>query len=79
MVVFDRNNYIFEVERQLNKENIYKPVTFNEKLIEDLTECTNKVLKDLRRRSHLFEKQLMETTVIVARKKRHVTLGALYF
>ena len=48
VVVWDRNIYIFEAERQLKAENICKPVAFNEKLIESLTECNNKMLKDPR-------------------------------
>ena len=37
VVVWDRDDYILETERQLKDEKIYRSVTFNEKLIEDLT------------------------------------------
>ena len=57
-MVWDRNNYLLEAERQLKDEEIYRSVTFNEKLIEVLTEYSNKMLKDLKREGHLFEKQL---------------------
>ena len=50
MVVWDRDDYLLEAERQLKDEKIYRYVTFNEKLIEDLTECSDKMFTDLRRR-----------------------------
>ena len=37
VVVWDRDDYILETERQLKDEKIYRSVIFNEKLIEDLT------------------------------------------
>ena len=37
VVVWDRDDYLLEAERQLKDEEIYRSVTFNEKLIEDLT------------------------------------------
>ena len=37
VVVLDRDDYLLEAERQLKDEEIYRSVTFNEKLIEDLT------------------------------------------
>ena len=49
VVVWDRDDYLLEAERQLKDEKIYRYVTFNEKLIEDLTECSDKMFTDLRR------------------------------
>ena len=43
VVVWDRDDYLLEAERQLKSEKIYRSVTFNEKLIEDLTEGSNKM------------------------------------
>ena len=37
VVVWDGDDYLLEAERQLKDEEIYRSVTFNEKLIEDLT------------------------------------------
>ena len=37
VVVWDRYSYLLENERQLKDGEIYRSVTFNEKLIEDLT------------------------------------------
>ena len=48
-MVWDRDDYLLEAERQLKAEKIYRSVTFNEKLIEDLTVWSNKMFKDFRR------------------------------
>ena len=43
--IYTYGGSILETERQLKDEKIYRPVTFNEKLIEDLTECSKKCFK----------------------------------
>ena len=58
VVIWDRDDYLAEAERQLKDENVYRNVNFNEKLIEDLTEYSNKIFKDLRREGYLTGKQL---------------------
>ena len=47
VVIWDRDDYLAEAERQLKDENVYRNVNFNEKLIEDLTEYSNKIFKDI--------------------------------
>ena len=46
-MIRDRDDYLAEAERQLKDENVYRNVKFNEKLIEDLTEHSNKIFKDI--------------------------------
>ena len=46
-MIWDRDDYLAEAERQLKDENVYRNVKFNEKLIEDLTEHSNKIFKDI--------------------------------
>ena len=36
MVVWDRNDYLMEAEKQSSDKNVYKEVKFNEKLMQDL-------------------------------------------
>ena len=36
MVVWDRNDYLMEAEKQWSDKNVYKEVKFNEKLMQDL-------------------------------------------
>ena len=58
VLIWDRDYYLAEAERQLKDENVYKNVNFNEKLIEGLTKYSNKIFKNLRRGGYLTEKQL---------------------
>ena len=36
-----------KAEKQLSDKNVYKEVNFNEKLIQDLTETSNKIFRSL--------------------------------
>ena len=47
VVIWDTDDYLAEAERQLKDENVYGNVNFNEKLIEELTEYSNKIFKDI--------------------------------
>ena len=76
VVVWDRDDYLLEAKRQFKNEKIYRSVTFNEKLIEDLTECNNKMFKDLRRGRHLSKKLL---DCYSFKYKKACNLGKLYF
>ena len=56
VVVGDRDDDLLETKRQLKNEKIYRSFIFNQKLIEDVTECCNQMFKDIRRGGHLSEK-----------------------
>ena len=43
MIVWDRNDYIAEAEKQLNNKSVYKNVTFKEKILQDLDETSNDI------------------------------------
>ena len=43
MVVWDRNGYLMEAEKQVSDKNVYKEVKFNENLIQDLIETSSKM------------------------------------
>ena len=75
VVVWDRDNYLLEAKRQLKDKKIYIYLTFNEKLIEDLTECSTKMFKDVRTGGHLSEKQLNHYSF---EYKKACNLGKLY-
>ena len=75
VVIWDRDDYLAEAERQLKDENVYRNVNFNEKLIEDLTEYSNKIFKDLRRGGYLTGKQLDYYSY---KYKKTCNLGKLY-
>ena len=52
---FETEMIIYLRQKDLKDKKISGSITFNEKLIKDLTECSNKILRDLRRMDHLFE------------------------
>ena len=58
MVVGDRNDYLMEAEKQLSDKNVYKEVSFNEKLIQDLTEPSNKIFKNHKNGGFITYKEL---------------------
>ena len=57
-VIWDRLDYIMEAEKQLSDKRIYKDDTFNKKIIPNLTEKSNKIFENLKRRGFISEKQL---------------------
>ena len=59
----------------MKDEKICRSATFNEKLMEHLTECSDKMCKDLRRGGRLSEKQLNYYTF---KYKKTCILGKLY-
>ena len=58
VVIWDRLDYIMEAEKQLSDKTIYKDVTFNKNIIPNLTEKSNKIFENLKRRGFISEKQL---------------------
>ena len=58
VVVWDRKHYLMEAEKQLSDENVCKEVEFNEKLIQDLTEISNKIFGNLRNGGFVTDKEL---------------------
>ena len=43
VVVWDRNDFLMEAEKQLSDKNVCKEVNFNEKLIQGLIETSNRM------------------------------------
>ena len=58
VVVWERNDYLMEAEKQLSDKNIFKEVKFNKKLIQDLTETSNKIFRNLRNGGLITDKEL---------------------
>ena len=75
MVVWDRNSYIAEAEKQLNNKSVYKNVIFKEKILQDLAETSNNIFKSLRGKGKITEKQLKYFTIA---HKKSVNLGKMY-
>ena len=47
VVVWDRADYILEAEKHLNDKRVYKEVKFNENVLTDLVEKSNKIFNHL--------------------------------
>ena len=58
------------MKKQLSNKNVYKEVNFNDKLIQDLTETSNKLFKSLENGVFMTDKELKYFSF---HKKKHVT------
>ena len=50
VVVWDRNNYLQEAERQLSNTNVYRDVSNTENILSKLSEESNRMFNSLKRR-----------------------------
>ena len=50
VVNWDRLNYLSEAAKQLGDKNIYKDVSFNNKILPDLVETSNQMFLNLKRK-----------------------------
>ena len=48
IVVWDRNNYLTEAEKQLEDQNVYKKLAFRDKTLSQLVDCSNRFCKNLK-------------------------------
>ena len=72
MVVWDRSDYLHRASRQLQDQNIYENVKFNEYILTDLVEKSNKIFKRLCSHKLISEKGLKYF-------KKATNLRKLYF
>ena len=75
VVVWDRNDYIAEAEKQLNNKSAYKNVTFKEKMLQDLAKTSNNIFRSLRGKGKMTEKQFKYFTIA---HKKATNLGKTY-
>ena len=76
MVVWDRSDYLYEASRQLQDQNIYEDVKFNENILTDLVAKSNKMFKRFCSHKLISEKELKYFTYNF---KKATKLGKLYF
>ena len=76
VVVWDKSDYSSEAEKQIGDENIYKDVSFNDKILRNLVETSNKMFLNLKRKGSVSEKQMK---YVVYDYKNASNLGKLYF
>ena len=76
VVVWDRLDYLSEAEKQLGYKKIYKDVSFNDKILRDFVETSNKMFLNLKRKVSISEKEMK---YFVYDYKNASNLGKLYF
>ena len=74
-MVWDRNDYILEAEKQLSDANVYKDVFFNEKNLQELVGTSNQLFQNLKSKGKISDKQLKYFTY---EYKKVSNLGKLY-
>ena len=65
VVLWDRNDYIAEAEKQLKYENIYEDVNFKDNILQELED--NKLFKSLKTKGSITEKELKSSLVNLKR------------
>ena len=58
VIVWDREDYIADAERQLGDKNVYKDIDFKEKILQELTETSNSLFRKLKKKVCVTEKEL---------------------
>ena len=75
VVVWDRNDYIAEAEKQLSDENIYKDINFKDEILQELADNSNKLFRNLKTKGSITEKELKYFPIEF---KKATNLGKLY-
>ena len=57
-VVWDRNDYVLEAEKQISDANICKDVSFNEKNLQELVGESNQLFQNLKSKGKISDKRL---------------------
>ena len=75
VVVWDRNNYILDAEKQFSDANVYKDVSFNWNILQELVGTSNQLFQNLKSKEKISDKQLKYFTY---EYKKVSKLGKLY-
>ena len=58
IVVWYRNDYLEEAEKQLKDQKVYRKVAFKDKTLSQLVDCSNRFFRNLKMKGHITEKDL---------------------
>ena len=75
IVVWDRNDYLREGEKQLKDQNVHRKVDLKDKTLSQLVDCSNRFFRNLKMKGHITEKQLKYFSYEF---KKSCNLGKLY-
>ena len=64
VVIWDRNDYILEAEKQLSDESIYKDTNFKDKILQELADNSNKLFRNLKTKGSITEGVLVSTLLL---------------
>ena len=56
IVVWDRNDYLREADKQLEDLNVYRNVAFKDKILSQLVDCSKRFFKNLKMKGRIMEK-----------------------
>ena len=76
VVIWDRNDYLLEAEKQLRDKKVYRDVEYNVNILKDLAEASNEIFSGLKRRGFVTDKQLKDFTY---EYKKATNFNELYF
>ena len=75
MVIWERNDYIKEAEKEIGDKSVFQKVNFKENLLCELVEKSNSSVKELKRMGCISDKTLKYFTYEF---KKATNLGKLY-
>ena len=75
IVVWDRNDYLREAEKQLKDLIVYRKVAFKDKILSRLVDCSKRFFRNLKVKGHITEKELKYFSYEF---KKSCNLGKLY-
>ena len=75
MVVWDREDYIAEAEKQLGDKNVYKDIDLKEKILQELAETSNSFFKNIKKKGFITERKLKYFSIEF---KKATNIGKLY-
>ena len=75
IVVWDRNDYLREAEKQLKDQNVHRKVDFKDKTLSQFVDCSNRFFRNLKMKGHIMEKELKYFSYEF---KKSCNLGKLY-
>ena len=75
IVVWDRNDYLREAEKQLKGQNMYRKVDLKDKTLSQFVDCSNRFFRNLKMKGYITEKELKYFS---CEFKKSCNLGKLY-
>ena len=76
IVIWGRNDYLMEAEKQLSDKKVYQEVSNSENILSKLAEMSNKMFSNLKKRGYITEKQLKYFSY---EYRKATNFGKLYF